>query len=260
MKIEKLQRSNESRALSSQSKEAEIGFVDNRNKSNLTETIQKQDRRTTIYGRNSDNHNQWDKNMEIIDSISPSEYVHISRSTITDSAHFNVQEHNVPEGVVYNAGRYAGEETAPIAHPHFNYDLYNEDNNGHITLEGRYVQVLKTLTSGFDNRVPIKAGPPVGQYNNLNFGNQPQISQYDITQYIENTADDAEDYIRQNYDNEDGRRDDLIETLNETKDSTLSFTDHLISNTPYLRELNEAQSINHYGGGPWRLVWNDNIE
>lgn len=218
--------------------------------------VQREERQTTLYAKDGVN---WKKNMQIIDSTDPSDYVHLSRSTTTDPQ--TIHEHALPADIVPSgaAGKREKVETATDAAPHFNKANFTAANNTHITLEGRYMRVLRRLaTDMFDDRAAIKGGPPVdAEFANLNFGDfdvhgGEQVSPYSIQQWIENAADDTEDALRTNVAPElQDAVPELIDVANEVKDSTLNFANTLIASTPALNTLEQNNKLVHYGGAPW---------
>jgi len=227
----------------------------NNDSAQLPVPIQMVERQTTIYAKQGQN---WNKNMQIIDSNSPSDYVHLSRSTNTDPQQFRNQVSQHPQGFNVDGSRGTTEEIADDENPQFDRDLFTAENNVHITLEGRYMTVMRTLaTDMFDNRVAIKNGPPVGAFANLNFGDfnehgEQQVSNYAIQQWIEMAADDTEYFLRTGIEEEyEGQANDLIDVLEEVKNSTLDFTEQLIATTPALNNLEENDNLVHYGGAPW---------
>ncbi|MEH2067455.1 MAG: DUF4157 domain-containing protein [Nostoc sp.] len=223
--------------------------------SNSAPVVQRAERQTTLYGQHGQ---QWQKNMQIIDSISASDYVHLSRSTTTDPE--SIHTNQLPNDIVFGGvqGRRQRVETATDDNQNFDRAQYTAVNNVHITLEGRYMQVMRTLaTNMFDNREAIKNGPPVGNFANLNFGDfetheQQQVSKYGIQQWITIAADDTEDFLRTNV--TQGYQEtvpELIEVVNEVENSTLNFTNQLISSTPELNQLEQNNNLVHYAGAPW---------
>lgn len=235
-------------------------FKNNQNMTNLQEStcnvpvVQREERQTTLY--TEERGHIWKKNMQIIDSDSVSDYVHLSRSTDTDTDNDPINIHELPEDVEYFGlqGKRQKVETGTT----FDRENYTEENNVHITLEGRYMQVMRTLeTDMFDNRDAIKNGPPVGDFANLNFGDseakgKEPVSNYAIQQWIEIAAEDTEDFLRTNVAEEyQDRVPELIDVVNDVKDSTLNFTNNLITSTPALDELEKNNKLVHYGGAPW---------
>ncbi len=237
--------------------------------------LQKVERQTTIFNQNAGDNHLWDKNMQIIDSTDPSDYVHMSRSTTTDPEQIHI--HDMPADIVHAApGRRQRTELAGAAAPVFDRAQFTAANNAHITLEGRYMQVMHTLLhAGFDNRIAIKAGPPVGDFTNLNFGDfnvhGAQISHLGIEQWIEDTADETEDQLRTNTLDMDEVPDDEVEAeefleqhqehigelvgvVGEVKDSTLAFTENLIATTPELNAIDDDDRLVHYNGAVWPPV------
>lgn len=229
-----------------------------------THPIQREERQTTLYARSI---GIWRKNMQIIDSTSSDDYVHLSRSTTTDPMAFavNVAPPNT-EVSVNDVNKRSGIDVANGA-DQFSREHFTADNNVHITLEGRYMQAIHHLASQrWDNSVGIKAGPPVGDYTNLNFGDltdQEQLSNYSIQQWIELVADEAESHLQANVagDNLDGSMsdalkeaiEDSIAAIHRIKNSTLAFTNTLIDSTPALHDMEEGINFGHYGGEPWRI-------
>ncbi|MBD2340804.1 DUF4157 domain-containing protein [Calothrix sp. FACHB-156] len=231
--------------------------------------VQRVERQTTIYTKQGDN---WQKNMQIIDSNSASDYVHVSRSTNTDPESIN--KSLVPKDLVYSGGRRERVEIGTDSKPNFDRTKYTAANNVHITLEGRYMQVMYALaTQMLDDRDSIKNGPPVLEFGNLNFGalkfsdpsqqnlnfsawksqGQQQVSNYSIQQWIEIAAEDTEDLILTNTVDEWDREriPELIKVVREVRDSTLNFTNHLIASTPELKFLEQNNRLVHYNGTSW---------
>lgn len=223
--------------------------------------IQKAERQTTLFNKTG---KTWHKNMQIIDSDSPSDYVHLSRSAgITQSDKESFSDSAIPNDVDYNEGSDKRErvELATSTKPNFKKDSFTAANNVHITLEGRYRRAMHKLSNEFvDDTIGIKKGAPVdGEFNNLNFGDfitqadKKQLSNYSIQQWIENTADDAEYVLRAKTPIE--RKEDVPELLSkvdEVKNSTLAFTNQLIAGTPALKSMEEKEHLVHYGGTPWK--------
>ena len=239
-------------------------------------SIQKQERQITTYTSNKD---QWQKNMQIIDSPDVSNYVHVSRSTTTDPQTIPKEKKskNSNATIVDNGKKMQQVETADNEKS-FDRALYSTDNNVHITLEGRYMQVMHTLAKTMiDNREGIKNGPPVADFANLNFGSagetnqqtvsqfafqdkQRQISNYGIQQWIERAADDTEDLLKDVSENEKEQANELIEVVNEVKNSTLNFTNQLIGSIPALKKMEADDKLVHYSGKPWATKIGEQIQ
>ncbi len=223
--------------------------------------IQKVERQTTLFNKSG---KTWHKNMQIIDSDSPSDYVHLSRSAgIAQQDKESFSDSAIPGDVEYNEGSDKRErvELATSSKPNFKKDSFTAANNVHITLEGRYRRVMHKLSNEFvDDTMGIKKGAPVdGEFNNLNFGDfitqadKKQVSNHSIQQWIENTADDAEYVLRAKTPLE--RKEDvpdLLSKVDEVKNSTLAFANQLISGTPALKSMEDKENLVHYGGTPWK--------
>lgn len=237
-------------------KQASVGDIiaDYGNNVAQHQVIQREERKTTVYGRIEQT---WQKNMEIIDSASASNYVHLSRSTTSDPESFL---NNAPQAKTLdrNGSRGTKVENTDDAYSRANF---TGENNAHITLEGRYVDVLQSIIDMGDNRIGIKNGPPVSDsYANLNYGPGKQISKKSIEQYITETATKAVNYVQDNnigffdespYEDNLERRKDITEGIEEVMQSTLDFTTELITSTPYLNGLDQANNLVHYGGAAW---------
>lgn len=219
------------------------------------EVIQREERKTTIYAKDGQT---WKKNMEIIDSASASNYVHLSRSTTSDPESFPIA------GAKANALDRDGSRGTKVENTDDAYDrsAFTAGNNAHITLEGRYVDVLQSIVDMGDNSRAIKSGPPVSdKYANLNYGPGVQISRKGIEQYITETATKATNYVLDNNigffpdaTNEQNleRRDEITGGIDAVMNSTLEFTTQLIASTPYLKGLDDRSELVHYGGAAWR--------
>ena len=224
---------------------------------NLTQrkVIQREERKTGIYEKTGQT---WKKNMEIIDSASASNYVHLSRSTTSDPESFPTT------GERANALDRDGNRGTKTENTEGTYGraAFTAGNNAHITLEGRYVDVLQSIIDMGDNRIGIKSGPPVSDtYANLNYGPGDQISRKSIEQYITETATKAVNYVQDNnigffkedtYENNLERRKEISDGIEEVMQSTFDFTTHLIASTPYLKGLDDRNLLVHYGGDTWR--------
>jgi hypothetical protein len=222
-----------------------------------SDVVQRQERETTIYKHGKQS---WFKHMQIIDSTLPSAYVHMSRSTATDAHAFGTQKTAHPPGFAIsgNGSRGTIEHTATALIPHFNRAAFNAANNVHLTLEGRYRQVMGTLISGmYDSRIDVKAGPPVSVFANLNYGNganhQPAVSNVSITDRISNTAQATIDTLNAFPDAEYAEiKPDLILAATETRDATLALTNQLLM-TPVFSAPGAAAPV-QYGGAPWAAL------
>ena len=206
----------------------------------------------TTYTQNKEN---WTEKMRMIESTSPSTYVHASRDG--DSKFTSKNLSKTFNNVNYIGGDLASRTTA--TNP-TEKDQINKTNNGHITLEGRYMYLMNQLVhDAFSLQLDaIKKGPPViSGYDNLNFSDynekKIQISPYSIQQIIENIAEDAEDFIRTNKNDTDDM-DYPISIIKHVSEDTLNYTNHLIDSIPYLKDADKNNNLVHYHGGPWPKI------
>ncbi|MDE1149332.1 MAG: hypothetical protein PW843_22485 [Azospirillaceae bacterium] len=220
--------------------------------------VQRADRTTSIYDRDNANNIFFNKSMEIIDSTDPSTYVHLSR----DAAN------NEPQGRINIQARpdYFGDEDGGgrPSHVHVadedqeeeaDFQRYTLDNNTHVTLEGRYAQVMSELANGYADLDGIKRGPPVAEhFTNLNFGSYARhdntmASHKDIFGYISDYAEDAEDLARTHEETPPDAKEEQAATIRDVEQKTHDFAERLIENST-LRNLPDADFV-HYGGAPW---------
>lgn len=216
--------------------------------------VQRVERKTSIYNKVPQT-NDYNKNMEIVDSTSPSVYVHLSRDAAGDGASVNIQQ----QPNFFN-GRNEGNKRTQIEegvddNAHFDLAAYTVANNVHVTLEGRYALVMSQLANGVDNLDNVKIGPPVADgYANLNFGSYAAHNNYtasdkSVYAYIDQYAEDAEEIVRNREETYDGQKEELVQQIDKVKDDTRAFTDYLIASSD-LSDLTDADFV-HYGGEPW---------
>jgi hypothetical protein len=231
----------------------------------------------------------WVKTAEMIESENISTFVHINRQPSQeqfkdiikdpDYERYSVNQPPEPSEVV-DGGR---KRKRVLLGDHFSREHFTRDKNVHITLEGRYMDVMSKLLEMSDMRETIKLGEPTGRYDNLDFGGMYEHggvckSDYSIQQWIENVADITETRLLRFIDSEvalsnlpqykDAKPEErremietnnesvkrLIEVLNEVKTSTLNYTNHLIESTRDLQDMDAHNKLVHYGGNPWRIL------
>jgi hypothetical protein len=226
--------------------------------------IQRVVRQTTLFDKRQQ---RWHKQMQIIDSTDSSAYVHLSRSTVSDAEDTALApaDTEVVDGDVNKRARVE----APGDLAGFKGANNVRDNNVHITLEGRYKQVMRRLQALADEREAIKSGPPVvGDFANLNFRVEAQgveaKSRYTIEQWIANTAEDARDAIRTNPpehylavgEDQDAIQQQIettqeligqtVQVADDVEEATMDLADHLITNSGL-----KDKDLVHYAGTPW---------
>ncbi|WP_424103111.1 DUF4157 domain-containing protein [Moorena producens] len=227
--------------------------------------IQRQYRTTSVYTKDSQkNKSLFKKQMEIIDSTDINDYVHLSRSAENDKETVKIEQQNRDffNGQIEPTRRTRIQEHGQNIVPDMRN--YTPANNAHITLEGRYKQVMVDLGNGFDNRESTKKGPPVaeGGWANLNFGSyvahgNVSMSDFDITQWIENTAKEAIRSISVRQEDWENQNQELKDAVNDVENSTMALTERLIDNSP-LKNLPDEDFV-HYNGEPWKKVKNPHM-
>lgn len=215
--------------------------------------VQRVKRKTQIFSR-VPNTNNFNKNMEIIDSTSASAYVHLSRDAEANEAAVNIQQQPNFFNGLQEAAKRSRVDDEPANQP-FNLARYTQANNVHVTLEGRYALVMSRLANGGADLDGIKRGAPVADaYANLNFGSyadhdEYQASEKDIFTYIDQFAEDAEEIVRNREEDFDGQKDELVQTIGDVQTETRNFADTLIQGSA-LKDLADDDFV-HYGGEPW---------
>ena len=245
--------------------------------------VQREERRTESFRRYRDrDRDEWRKDMEIIDSPSESCYVHLSRSISNDPGDqltYRAKADTMKQQglTVLDTDNNKATRVDLIQHGIHPRQRFTPENNAHITLEGRYCEVLLTLTDrgGYDNRESVKIGPPVtANYANLNFGaatnGRAAMTNRTIFDFIEQTGERAKTRLKFVSEEEmsalkgkdgkilEGRKQEAKNTMGlfreranavkEVINTTREMTQHLIDTTPSLRGLNQ---LIHYNGAEW---------
>ncbi|BCL35119.1 DUF4157 domain-containing protein [Nostoc sp. MS1] len=235
------------------------------------------ERRVTTFDKREKN---WVASMEIIDSDDPHNYVHLSRSTVDNEKVINESVAKA-QGLKPVPGKNAKSiktETLESGDAPFDRTNYTENNNVHITLEGRYKKVLsKVAKEGFGIE-DVKGGSPVTEYDNLNYARGTALDERTIQTRITEEAGKAKtnadanikeswkeivtdvkkqykgdkDKINKEIDRlkpeHQGMHNDRQNSITAIEQGTLNLTNNLIASVPALTDMQAKGTLVQYHG------------
>ena len=225
--------------------------------------IQKEDRLTRSYTKTAGRSGPiYIPDMLIIDSTSPSTYVHLSRNPTGEEKKIPGNSREIYKSGNKFASRTTNQASITEAKKHF-----TTENNAHITLEGRYKRIMVNLVQGQNVDLDAtKTGAPTdGTYQNLNykysFNNEEKKSSNSIIEQINKTAQEAKDNVEKGVDANKNytpiskkikRQNRII--IERVKNDTLAYATTLINTlkkpSKGKNEKNDPKLI-HYNGNPW---------
>ena len=215
-----------------------------------TPPVQRQSARKTSTYLKETGTTKFHKQMEIIDSTDPSTYVHLSRSAVNDGAdEINIQGNpNAFNGKKDGNKRSNGDAVESLKT--FDASNYTRANNAHLTLEGRYMDIMDGLSNEtLWETDSVKAGPPVSDtYKNLNFGSKADHggvaqSNRSYADFINDAAVNAHKKLP--YD--DGTK-EAHGLISKTKKKTLKFAQQLVAKASL--DQGDGDFV-HYNGQEW---------